>query len=246
MISSCGPPGQAPRRRYRRRAIVLAHLLCVGLYLERFEQGRVWAPEPCPDNCQGGCWRAHSSFGREWVDADCVSFQLTIIRLQCSVCRGVWSLFPAFIWYRHRFSYQMVQSACWQVLSGVSAMAVVQQLSERVSPILEDRARVHVPDENTVRAWAKWLGQPCLGQMLHWTLSLITRISPEAGRAVAPTLPEGRACSQQRTRGFLNLCATLHAVRRGSADFFRRSPHQLRDWAVELFCERRQVLARPP
>ena len=153
MISSCGPLGQAPRRRYRRRAIVLAHLLCVGLYLERLEQGRVWAPGPCPDNCQGGCWRAHSSFAREWVDADCVSLQLTIIRLQCSVCRGVWSLFPAFIWYRHRFSYQMVQSACWQVLSGIPAVVVVEQLSERVSPILEDRNRVHVPAENTVRAW---------------------------------------------------------------------------------------------
>lgn len=243
---------QAPRRRkYRRRAIVLVSILHVRVYQQLFEQNRVTAPIPCPDGCQGRWW-AHGGFERDWVDVDCVVFRLAIVRVQCSACRGVWSLFPGFIWYRFRFSYQLVQAGCWSVLSGVSPVTVSRQLESGVSRILVDQGRARVPAENTIRSWLKWLGtHPLLKPMVGWTLSLIAQINPETARSVAPALavsaqPSGPARIRQRARHFLKMCAALHAVKRGISNLFRRSPYQLRDWAMALFCERRQVLARAP
>ncbi|MBI3925497.1 MAG: hypothetical protein HY319_08160 [Armatimonadetes bacterium] len=251
MLSAPKPRRQALRpRKYRRRAIVLVSILRVELYRELLEQGKVVAPIPCPDGCQGRWWE-HTPFERQWVDADCVAFRLTIVRVQCSVCHGVWSLFLAFVWYRFRFSYRLIQSACWNVLAGASPVAVAQRLAVRVSRIVEDRGRTRVPAENTIRSWLKWLGQPLLEQMVRWTLSLIARIRAQAARAVVPALEVRRdlpapARRRQRTERVLRVCAALDAVKRGRTNLFRRSPYQLRDWAIALFRERRQVLARPP
>lgn len=237
-------------RKYRRRAIVLVSILRVEHYLELLKQGKVVAPISCPDGCQGRWW-GHTPFEREWVDVGCVAFRITIVRVQCSVCRGVWSLFPAFVWYRFRFSYRLVQSACWAVLSGASPVAIAQELASRVSPIVKDRGQSRVPAENTIRSWLKWLGQPPLEQLVRWTVSLIARINAEAARAIVPALEVRRSLPaparlRQRAKRVLRVCAALDAVKRGRTNLFRRSPYQLRDWAVALFCERRQVLARPP
>jgi hypothetical protein len=236
-------------RKYRRRAIVLVSILRVDVYLELSEQGKITAPVSCPDGCQGHRWKPHSRFDRTWVDEGCVAFRLTIVRVQCTVCRGVWSLFPAFVWYRFRFSYRLIQSACWSVLVGLSPVAVVEQLAARVSRVMESRARV--PAENTIRSWLGWLGQPFLEQSVRWTLSLIARIKPQAARAIVPMLEPlralpGPARTRQRAERLLRMCAALHSVRRGCIKLLRRSPYQLRDWAVALFCERGQILARPP
>ncbi|MEW6282348.1 MAG: hypothetical protein AB1758_27320 [Candidatus Eremiobacterota bacterium] len=130
-------------------------------------------------------------------------------------------------------------------------MAVSEQLAARVSRIAESRGRARVPAENTIRSWLAWLGQPLLEQSMRWSLSLIARIKPQAARAIVPTLEPPRALpgparTRQRAERLLRICAALHAVKRGCTNLLRRSPYQLRDWAVAPFCERRQVLARPP
>lgn len=252
MVSAreCGK--QAPHRgKYRRRAIVLVSVLRVEVYLELLAQGKIVAPISCPDGCQGHRWKHHSRFDRTWVDEGCVAYRLAILRVQCTACRGVWSLFPAFVWYRFRFSYRLVQSVCWSVLVGLSPVAVTEQLAARVSPIVESRGQSRVPAENTIRSWLRWLGQPLLEHLVRWTLSLIARIKPQAARAIVPTLEPPRALpgparTRQRAERLLRMCAALHAVKQGGSNLLRRSPYQLRDWAVALFCERRQLLARPP
>lgn len=252
MVSVPKPMNQAPRRRkYRRRAIILVSVLRVDVYLELCAQGKVVAPVSCPGGYLGHRWKPHSRFERQWVDEGCVAVTLTILRVQCSVCRVAWSLFPGFVWYRFRFSYRLVQSACWRVLSGVSPVAVTQELAARVSRIVEERGQTRVPAENTIRSWLRWLGQPPLEPLVRWTLSLVARISAQAARALVPVLeppraPPGPAHSRLRVERLLKMCAALDAVKRGCTNLFRRSPYQLRDWAVALFCERRQVLARPP
>jgi hypothetical protein len=250
MVSLPRHHDQAPRRKYRRRAIVLVSILHVRVYLDMLEQNKVVSPIPCPDGCRGHWW-AHSWFQRDWVDADCTVFRLIIVRVQCGGCRGVWSLFPSFVWYRFRFSYRVVQAACYSLLSDVSPVAVARQLELEVSPILVDQGRARVPAENTIRSWLKWLGSPLLEQLVRWTLSLIGQISPESARAIVPALtasrqPAGPAGDRIRAGRFLKMCAALQAVRKGGTNFFRRSPYQLRDWAADLFCERRQILARAP
>jgi len=117
---------QVRRRKYRRRPIVLLRILHPRTYVDLLAQDKVTAPGPCPDGCEGRWW-AHSHFERQWIDRDCLVHRLTIIRLQCSVCRAVWSLFPAFVWYRVCFSYQLVQWACRSVLVGVSPVAIEER-----------------------------------------------------------------------------------------------------------------------
>jgi len=240
---------QAPRRgKYRRRGILLISILSVAAYAERVEDGIV-TPVSCPDGCQGRWW-AHSRFQRQWIDESCVVFQLTIFRKQCSECRGVWSLFPAFVWYRFRFSYRLIQASCWSVLAGISPVRIVAALESRVSSILVGQGRTRIPAENTIRSWVKWLGNPLLETSVRWTLSLIAQICPKSARAVVPELAisgkPGPSRIRKRAERFLKVCSALYAVQRGASNLFRRSPYQLRDWAATLFCERRQVLARPP
>jgi hypothetical protein len=220
----------------------------VRVYLEMVQKGEVVAPIPCPDGC-GERWRRHSRFRRQWVDCDCVSYTLAIVRVLCKGCGGVWSLFPAFVWYRFRFSYRLVQSACWQVVSRTASTVVAQQLAERVSPLVKPQSRV--PAESTIRSWIVWLGQRWLETLVRWTWSLIARRSVEAARAVQPSLevrpaPTAAAGVRRRAQRVLLACAALNGAVRGRLNLFRRSPHQFRDWAIALFCERRQPLARPP
>jgi len=249
MISLSSHTKQVRPRRYRRRAIVLVSIVQLQVY-ERFCEREAMRPlSSCPDGCCGRWW-VHSCFRRDWVDEELVVHRLTITRLQCSVCRGVWSLFPAFVWYRFRFCYRVVQFGCWRVLSGISPVTVSEQLASGVSPIVGDRTRV--PAENTIRSWLKWLGNLALEQLVRWTLSEINRRCSQAAREVVPMLaisssiPAGPARTRQRARRFLTVCSALDAAKRGRTNLFRRAPYQLRDWAITLFCERRQVLARPP
>lgn len=241
------PARQAPRRRYRRRAIVLVDVLQVKVYVEMVAQDRVTAPIPCPDGCDGQ-WGRHSRFERQWVDYDCVAYTVVVLRVRCSVCRGVWSLFPGFVWYRFRFSYRLVQSACWKVLSGTPGPAVAEQLAAQLSPLVKQS---RVPAESTIRSWIAWLGQRWLVRMVRWTLSLIARRSVEGARAALPVIEAPPALTpavrvRRRAERVLRGCAALDAVVRGRTNLARRSPYQLRDWARALFCERRQPLARPP
>ncbi len=229
---------------------MLDHVVNVSVYLELVAQEKVTAPGPCPDGC-GADWRRHSRFTRQWVDYDCVAFTLVIVRVRCQGCGGVWSLFPAFVWYRFRFSYRLVQATCQRVVSGVGCAAVVEDLRERLSPLVEDRARCRVPAESTVRSWVRWLGQQCLEGCVRWTISFIAVRSAEVAREasaaleIRPGLPAARRCRERAGR-VLRLCAALDAVTRGRSNISRRSPYQIRDWARVLFRERCKVLARPP
>lgn len=224
--------------------------MSVTVYLELVAQGEVVAPGGCPDGC-GVQWGRHSWFTRQWVDCDCVAFTLVIVRVRCRGCGGVWSLFPAFVWYRFRFSYRLVQAACQRVLSGVCSAAVSEGLRAGLSAVVEDRASYRVPAESTVRSWVKWLGQECLEGYVRWTVSCIAVRSAEAAREAVPALeirpglPPAARCRERAAR-LLRACAALYAVARGRTNIFRRTPQQLRDWAGTLFRERRQVLARPP
>ena len=251
MVPTSRRDGKRPRRRvYRRRAIVLLDVVSVTVYLEMVAQGRASAPVPCPDKCIGS-WRNHSTFTRQWVDYDCVAFTLVIVRVRCSKCRGVWSLFPAFVWYRFRFSYRLVQAACWGMLSGKSSTNISDELAARLSPLVKERGQFRVPAESTVRSWVQWLGQRCLESLVRVTSSLIARRSAEAARIalalhdVRPALTGARG-ARQRAERVLRMCAALDGATQGRPNLARRSPHQLRDWACALFRERRRPQARPP
>ena len=251
MVPTSNRDCKRPRRRiYRRRAVVLPDVVSVTVYLEMIARGSVASPFPCPDKCIG-IWRNHSTFTRQWVDYDCVAFTVVIVRVRCSACRGVWSLFPAFVWYRFRFSYRLVQAACWSMLSGKSSTAVSDELAQRLSPVVKGLGQSRVPAESTIRSWRRWLGQQCLEPLLRLTLSFIARRSAEVVRAalplvdVRPALP-GASGIRQRAERVLRVCAALDGAVQGRTNMARRSPHQLRDWACALFRERRQPLARPP
>jgi len=160
-------------------------------------------------------------------------------------------LFPAFVWYRFRFSYQLVQSVCRSVLAGVSPVAIEERLTTEAYANFKNSHEIRVPAENTIRSWLTWLGQSWMEWMVRWTQSLVARISPTAARAATPLLAlsgslTGAVRSRRRTERFLTTCAVLDAVKRGRINLFRSTPHQLRDWAAAFFCERGQVLARPP
>lgn len=250
MVPGSHPAGKRRRRRYLRRAIVLLDVVSVSVYLEMVALGSVSSPFPCPDRCTG-TWKDHDTFTRQWVDFDCTAYTLVIVRVRCSECGVVWSLFPAFVWYRVRFSYRLVQSACWELLSGRRSTEISEELAEGVSPIVKERGQFRVPAESTIRSWIQWLGQQCLESLLRSTLSLIARLSAEAARAALPVFEVrpallAAARDRQRAERLLQICAALDGVTRGRANLFRRSPHQLRDWACALFRERCQPLARPP
>jgi len=251
MVPVLHPDGKIPRRRvYRRRAIFLLDVVSVTVYMEMLARGRVSAQFQCPDKCSGTFSR-HSTFTREWVDYDCVAYTLIIVRVRCSECRGVWSLFPAFVWYRFRFSYRLVQSACWGMLSGKSSTEISDELAASLSPVVKERGQFRVPAESTIRTWVQWLGQRCLEPLIRRTLSLIARRSAQAARTalplneVRPALP-GANLVHNRAERVLRICAALDGATKGRSNLARRSPHQLRDWACALFRERRQPLARPP
>ena len=251
MVLATRPDGKRQGKRiYRRRAIVLVDVVSVAMYLEALARGSVSSPVPCPDRCHG-TWSRHSTFERTWVDSDCVAYTLVIVRVRCSACSGVWSLFPGFVWYRFRFSYRLVQSACHDVLSGLRSTAVAEALEARVSLIVKERVAARVPAESTIRSWVQWLGQPCLIRLVRVTLSLIARRSAEGARATLsalgarPALPVA-SNARQRARRILQVCSALDGVTKGRLNLARRSPHQLRDWAHALFRELRQPLARPP
>ncbi len=244
--------GQVPRRlKYRRRPIVLLLVLHLRTYLDLLAQDKVTSPIPCPDGCKEGRWWAHSQFERQWVDVDCLVCRLTIIRLQCSVCRAVWSLFPAFVWYRFRFSYQLIQWVCRSVLAGASLVALEDRLTAEAYGRFKDGDEIRVPAENTIRSWLTWLGAPWMERVVRWIQGQVARISAPAARAAAPQLAlsgslTGPARCRRRTERFLTVCAVLDALKRGRTSLFRATPHQFRDWAAAFFCEQRQVLARPP
>jgi hypothetical protein len=245
MVAVSGGEGKV-RRRYRRRAIVLDNVVSVEAYLQMVEESRVQPPGGCPDGCDGG-WRRHSCFQRRWVDYDCVVFVVVIVRFRCGGrCGAVWSLFPALVWYRFRFCHRLVQATVYRVIAGSTPTAAAKALEESLCPLVES---TRVPSASTIRSWVQWLGQRCLEPLVDWTLSHIARMSAEAARAVAhasPPMGPGRDEPLRRASRLLQRCAALDAVTKGRADFFRRAPNQLRDWARRLFWERRQTLARPP
>lgn len=251
MVSPSERDGKPQRqRKYRRRAIVLVDVISVHEHAKLVEARQVEAPVRCPDGC-GKDWRNHSTFTRQWVDVDCVAYAVVIVRVRCTGCGGVWSLFPAFVWYRFRYCHRLVQSSCQRILEGKSSTEVTEELRGRVSPIVEERAPFRVPAESTIRSWMKWLGQRCLERLLRETVSLIARRVAEAARALLPELDIRRglpaeAERRERVRSVLRVCAVLDAVTSGRPGIFRRAPNQLRDWGRALFRERRLILARPP
>lgn len=244
------PPRCLRRSRYRRRAIVLLDVVSVYAYQVLVEQDKVRAPIPCPDGCQG-TWGYNDSFTRQWVDYDCVAYTIVIIRVRCSVCRAAWSLFPAFVWYRFRFSYQLVQSTCWQIMEGTTAATINAGLSYRLCPIVEDRGSYRVPAESTIRSWVTWLGQAWLERLIRWTVGFIARQSAELARHVFSLACASRglpaaAESRVRTRRVLQIGSLLDALKTRRQNFRRKAPNQLRDWARTLFSEQRRILVRPP
>ena len=251
MVSTFRRGGNPHRqRRYRRRAIVLVDVVDVEVYQAMIEERRVASPIPCPDKCSEAEWKRHSQFERQWVDYDCLAYGIVIIRVRCSRCRGVWSLFPGFVWYRFQYNHRLIQSSCTRALER-SATAVAEELHAHVSPIVEERGRCRVPAESTIRSWMKWLGRRCLEPLLQSTVGLIAQRGAEAARAVLPVFDIRPGLSptaerRERVKLVAVVAAALDAVTRGRANIFRRAPNQLRDWGRSLFREQRLILARPP
>ena len=227
---------------------MLVDVLSVDAYL-KLERNSVVSPIPCPDGCEGG-WGRHSVFQRQWVDYDCISYTITIVRVRCrGRCGAVWSLFPAFVWYRFTFCHRLVQSSCRELASRKAA-SVAEGLREGL-PSLVNEHRTRVPAESTIRSWVKWLGHRCLKSHLGWALSLIARRDPETAREArcALEIPSGLtlwAESLKRTAAMLRICAVLDAVEKCRTKIFRSAPNQFRDLTRALFRERREMLARPP
>lgn len=250
MVSSSGRGGKSRRQTYRRRAIVLVDVVNVQEHNRLIRTGRLWASVQCTDGC-GSDSRLHGSFTRTWVDVDCTVHVIVIVRVRCNGCGGVWSLFPAFVWYRFRYCHRLVQASCQKVLAGERSVEVSERLRAQVSPILEERVPFRVPTESTIRSWMLWLGQRCLEPLVQATVSLIARRDAEAARALLPELEIRRGLSaasegRERVRAVLRTAAVLEAVSIGRRQIFRRAPHQLRDWVRALFREQRLLLARPP
>ena len=250
MVSTLEYDGKPHRRQtYRRRAIILVDVVDVNVHKAMVEEARVVSPVPCPNGCVDAEWKRHSQFEREWVDYDCVAYVIVIVRVRCSKCRGVWSLFPGFVWYRFRYSYRLMQSSCAKALES-SSTVVSEELHSQLAPILEP-ARCRVPAESTIRSWMKWLGQKCLQPLLQATVSLIARCNAEAARAVLPAFEirpglAAAAASRERVKLVLQVAAVLDGVKSRRANFFRSAPNQLRDLGRTLFRERGLILARPP
>lgn len=240
-----------PPRKPRARCLLL-EFVEVRVYLLAVAGGRLPKPDACPD-CGHKRFHWNGGYSRSWVARDCVVIELRICRVRCCNCRIGWTLIPGFVLPRFRFSLCLIQWACWGMVAGNSSVRLRERLMERLSPIVADHGMARIPAESTLRWWMRWLNQGYLQRYVRLTLSFVAQIDAELAvrahrliavpRTVAPQLPVPRR-SRARAGRVLRACMALAAAVKKT--LFRRSPHQLRDWALWLFREHRRILCRPP